>query len=264
MAENLRYLIKQHVNTILLHSTFADSINPSARISEIITFPEDIPLIKERIKTRFKLDIHQDISDFTVNQLYTMIFMFVQNSNHNKLGWLSKPKKPQIKQPQHTNDTKNVPKQNKGLLWDRKAIFGYILGNLRTAYGRSVQSTEKISNLIEEAQNTGMNSDALISKLQELEKFFDIKIDQGMRVYNIGNLAEKSLVVQGKAIDPRIRYESMEPLWATIHTALSMNYWQSVILHDLNVRISTYKLNQIKSFPEFERLVANAKQRKER
>lgn len=258
MKENLKLLIQQNVNAILLNSTFADTINPQSKISEIITFPKDMDFIKERIKNKFKLSIHQDISNFTVNQLYTMILISVLNSKHQiQLSPLDT--EPYIKQPRHSKVTQDDQQKT---LWSRKAIFGCVLGHIREAYGRNVQSTEKIANLIQEAQNTGKDPTPLLNKLKELEKFFDIKIDQTMRIYNIGNAAEKSFVAQGKAIDPRIKYEAMEPLWATIHTALSINYWQSVILNELNVRISTYKLYRVKSFQEFEQLVNYAKKRK--
>ena len=179
-----------------------------------------------------------------------------------KINLSSSDEIPQVKQPVHTKVQPSPRK--KDTLWNRKMIFGYILGNIRKVCGRNVQSTERIVNLMIEAQNTGINMNALTAKLQELEEFFGIKIDQSMRIYNIGNAAEKSFIAQGKAVDSRDVQESMEPLWATIQTVLPINYWQSVILNELNVRISTYKLARLKSFNEFEQLVANAKQRKER
>lgn len=249
---DIRQNVKKQLNNILLCSTFADTVNSNDKILDIITFPEDINLIKERIKDKFKFNIHNDISNMTVNELCTLIFIFVTNSKKHDQIYPQKNTEPQ---------TTEIKKSNDGKEWNRRMIFGYIIGNIRNAFGRPVQSTEKISDLIREAHDTGIDSTQLTSKLKELEKFFDIKIDLEMRIYNIGNEAEKSFIAQGKAPDSRIEYESMEPLWATIHAALPINYWQSVILNELNVRISPYKLARIKSFPEFEALVAETRKK---
>ncbi|MBO4480629.1 MAG: hypothetical protein J5742_03345 [Alphaproteobacteria bacterium] len=257
--QELKAVIKRQVNNILLNSTFAETINPLSRISEIITFPEDIALIKERIRNQFKLNISRNISDMTVTELYTVVFIFILNSK-NKLNKTSDSTKiPEVP----SVPTPVVKKTSgKGKQWNRRMIFSYILGNIKTACGRPVQSTEKISDLIRETQEFGFDSTKLTSKLKELERFFDIKIDIGMRIYNIGNAAEQSFIAQGKAPDSRIENESINPLWATIRAALSMNYWQSVILNDLNVKISTYKLTRIKSFAEFEQLVNEMREKR--
>lgn len=254
--ENTRQYVVKQVNAILLNSTFADTIDPMAKVSDIITFPEDVDLIKERIRDRFHLDIKQDISKMTVNQLHTMLFLFFCNSP--KMRNARSTRKPADADTAVQTD---IPEERK---WTRRTIFGYIIGNIRTAYGRPVQSTEKIGNLIREAYDTGIDPNPLIAKLKELETFFDIKIDYEMRIHNIGSAAEQSFVKKGLAVDTKVLIADMEPLWATIYTALSINFWQSIVQKNLGVRISQYKLSHVKSYDEFVRLVNEAKNRKSR
>lgn len=265
-TDYIRSYIKNQVNSILLYSAFAtDTINPNKKIGEIITFPEDVERIRERIKDKFDVNIHQDLSNMTPLQVYTMIFMVAQNSEPHKAKILNFAKKQVQEEPAQESATAPATAQvSHGKLWNRRSIFSYIIGNLRTAFGRPVQPNERIRDLINEAYNTGTEPTAFLNKLKELEGFFGIKIDQEMRIFNIGDAAEKSLIAQGKAVDSAAEKESMDPLWSTIHTALSINFWRSVISRDLGVQISVYKLSRAHSYQEFEALVAEAQERKEK
>ncbi|MBO4746043.1 MAG: hypothetical protein J5613_03165 [Alphaproteobacteria bacterium] len=263
-TDYIRSYIKNQVNGILLYSAFAaDTINPHKKISEIITFPEDVERIRERIKDKFDIYIHQDLSSMSPMQVYTMIFMVVINSEERKAKILNFAKN-QVQEEPVQEIAPATAQVHHGKMWNRRSIFSYLIGNLRTAFGRPLQPNEKIRDLINEAYSTGTEPTAFMNKLKELESFFGIKIDQEMRIFNIGDAAEKSLIAQGKAVDSAAEKESMDPLWATIHTALSINFWHSIISRDLGLQISVYKLSRTHSYQEFEALIAEAKQKKDK
>ncbi len=261
-TDYIKSYIKNQVNSILLYSAFSEeTINPYKKISELITFPEDVKRIRERINEKFDFDIHQDLSKLTPAQLYTMIFVVVQNSESRKAKIFNQAQN-QVQEESAQEVAPATAQVYHGKKWNRRSIFSYILGHLRGVYGRPLQPNEKIRDLINEAYSTGTEPTSFINKLKEMESFFGIKIDQEMRICNIGDAAERSLIAQGKAVNSEVEKEAMNPMWATIHTALSINFWRSIISRELGVQISAYKLSHTRSYEEFEALVTEAQQRK--
>ena len=81
-AQILRRSVIDNVNIILLNSTFADKIVTSQKLYDLTVFGlSDIELIKEGIAAKFGLNIDQDISNFSIGQLHTMVFLHVRNSD---------------------------------------------------------------------------------------------------------------------------------------------------------------------------------------
>ncbi|MBO7656938.1 MAG: hypothetical protein J6S80_04390 [Alphaproteobacteria bacterium] len=262
-SQTLRRSVINNVNKILLNSTFADKIDTTAKISDLAIFGQsDIALIKERIADMFKIDITQDISDFSIGQLHTMIFIHVCNSESLTKKFMDLAHKTasiKVQQPirhKHTSDNSDDK------TWNLKLIFAHIIKEITPVYGRSVQSKEKLSELISEAQDAGRDTSALTKKLKELEEFFNIKIDLSMRIYNIARTAEQSFIAQGKAVDSKVERSEMDPYWAPLYDTMSFKYLKDVIYTDFGVRISTYKLCHAKSYEEYVKLIQDAQQRK--
>ena len=247
--------IKKQLNVILLNSTFAETVNPCAQISTMITFPEDIDIIKSRIKQAFKYVPEQDITNMTPNELVTDIY--AHNPNFRLRGQ-------EIIFKQHVKTEQNPATDKDNNEWTRRSIFTYIIVNISRAMGRTVQSTERISDLMTEAAMSGDDLYKLNYKLKELENFFGIKIDQSMKIYNAANAAEVSFIAQGRAPAHEEEGAKRDPLWHAIMTATSVKYLKSVLLHDLNVHISTYALLQVKSYEEFKALVQTKQQMRQK
>lgn len=212
--------IKTQLNIILLNSTFTDRVNPYAKISEMITFPEDIDIIKSHIKRIFKYTPEQDIANMTPNELVAILYA---NNPNFRLKDTDIIFNPQIKP-----NAQPVPNTNINE-WSRRSIFTYIITNLSNTMGRMVQSRERISDLMTEADMSGTDLPKLNFKLKELENFFGIKIDQSMKVYNAANAAELSFIAQGRAPAHEGTNEQRDPLWNVIMTATSMKYLKSVL-----------------------------------
>lgn len=245
--------IKKQLNIILLNTTFVDRVEPNANISAMITFPEDIDIIKSHIKRIFKHVPEQDIANMTPNELATDIYA------HNKDFRFKKNETVFIQQ------IKTEPNSaNNNTEWSRGTIFTYIITNLSHTMGRTVQSRERISDLMTEAAMSGNDLYQLNYKLKELENFFGIKIDQSMKVYNVGNIAETSFIAQGRAPAHEDTNEQRDPLWNAIMTATSMKYLKSVLQNNLDVHISTYVLSRIKSYEEFKALVQEKQQQRQK
>ncbi|MBQ6736496.1 MAG: hypothetical protein IJQ90_03355 [Alphaproteobacteria bacterium] len=239
--------IKRQLNIILLNSTFADVIDPAAQISTIITFPEDIDIIKSHIKRVFHYTVSQDIAGMTPAQLTNEIY--ANNPNFNFRAQNAEVIfTPAIRSKQKTVITNKTE-------WTRKEIFAYIIANISRTMGRTVQSKERISNLMAEASMSGDDLYALNSKLRELENFFDIKIDQSMKIYNVANAAEVSFIAQGRAPAPAEPDKQKDPLWNAVMTATSITYLKSVLQHNLDVDVSVRTLSNLKSYQEFQELV---------
>lgn len=265
-AQILRRSVIDNVNIILLNSTFADKIVTSQKLYDLTVFGlSDIELIKEGIAAKFGLNIDQDISNFSIGQLHTMVFLHVRNSDtltEKFMDLAFRKQKPisvrRVSHPQATQSSLNTnPK------WDRNYIFSQILKKIKDAYqDRSIQSRDKISDLITRAQNTGMDTTPLEKALKELEQEFDITITYDMKIYNIGNLAEESWIAQGKAVDSRVERAEMDSYWAPLHDALAFKYLKNVLNTDFGVNISTYKLCHAKSYEEYVKLIQDAQQRK--
>ena len=237
--------IKRQLNIILLNSTFADRVEPHEKISNMITFPEDIDIIRKNIKRIFKYDVTQDIADMTPYELVQQIHQHDQNFRmpHSEKVFTQKTQN-------HSITAKTSYTQ-----WSRREIFGHVIVKISKAMGRSIQATEKISDLIAEAAMSGFDLQKLNYTLKELENFFGIKIDQSMKVYNAANAAEVSFIAQGRAPahdDPKTQ---KDPLWDALMTATSMKYLKSVLHHNLNIRVSTHILSNIKSYEEFKALI---------
>ena len=266
--QTLRRNVTDTVNIILLNCTFADKIKSSDKICDLTTFGhDDIKRIKDEIESKFNLTIQQDISNLSVSQLHTMVFIYVRNSKTLTDKFLSdifQRHKDNVVGIQQPKQHKAQPAQNVNdkPYWNRKLIFAYIIRTISDAYGRPVQARHKLSDLVQEAEAVGKDTIQLTSALKELEDKFKIKIDLGMKLYNIGNAAEESLVAQGKAPDQNITRAEMEPHWAAIFDALNVRYLKDIIKTHFGVDISTYKLSRLKSFDEFKELIAKTQQTK--
>lgn len=248
--------IKTQLNIILLNSTFADRVNPHAKISEMITFPEDIDIIKSHIKRVFKYTPEQDIANMTPNELVAILYDNNPNFRLKDTDIIFNPRTKPTTQPAPNTDTNE---------WSRRSIFTYIIVNISRTMGRTVQSRERISDLMTEAKMSGTDLQKLNFKLKELENFFGIKIDQSMKIYNIANAAELSFIAQGRAPAHEDTNEQRDPLWNAIMTATSMKYLKSVLQkNNLDVHISTYVLARIKSYEEFKALVQEKQQQRQK
>jgi len=247
--------IKKQLSIILLNSTFADKVYPYNKISTLITFPEDIDIIKANIKRIFKYVTEQDIGNMTPYELVREIYEHNKDFHLKRNDAVFRQKiKPAVNNGQNTNDME----------WSRKYIFSYILLGISRAMGRTVQSTERISDLMTEAAMSGNDLQKLIYKLQELENFFDIKIDQSMKVYNAANAAEASFIAQGRAPAPNTQDESMDPLWDAVMMATSIKYLKSVLQRNFNINVSTYALSHLKSYEELKNLIYEKQQQRQK
>ena len=245
--------IKKQVNLILLNSTFADRVDPYAKISEMITFPEDIDIIKQNIKRIFKYDIDQDVANMTPYELILHLY------NHNK-NFNLKTNTNVLKQP--APSASNITQKSNNTEWSRKTIFAYILASVSRPMGRTVQSSERISDLMAEAAMSGTDLEKLNLKLKELEKFFGIKIDQSMKLYNVANAAEISFIAQGRAPAHNDINEQKDPLWDVLMMATSMKYLKSILQHNMQISVSTYALSHLKSYEEYVKLIQDAQMHK--
>ena len=245
--------IKKQLNIILLNSTFADRVDLYTKISNMITFPEDIDIIKSHIKRIFKYEVEQNIAEMTPYELIQKIYQ------HNK--GFTMPRGEVVFTQRIKNNSKIIADMN-DTEWSRKSIFAYFLANLARAMGRTVQSTEKISDLMAEAAMSGSDLENLHSKLRELENFFGIKIDQSMKVYNAANAAEESFVAQGRAPAPKDTKDTEDPFWNAIMAATSIKYLKSILQNNLNVHVSTYVLSRVKSYEEFKVLIQSKQRQK--
>lgn len=263
--EALRNIVINQVDKILLDSTFMDKIDANAKISDLTVFgSSDIQLIKAGIARKFKLSINQDITNFSVEKLHNMIFLHVLDSEYlvkQFMGTNKRKNKIQIIQPIQEDKFKNEKTSN-GTIWNRKTIFNHIIKEIGKVSGRTVQSKEKLGDIVRELQDSGKNDIAFTNKLKELEEFFNIKIDLSMKLYNIGNAAEESFIAQGRAPDSKLEREEMDPYWVLLYDALSFKYVADMINSKFGVNVSTYKLCHTKSYEEYVKLIQDAQKRK--
>ena len=176
-----RQAVKAELEDILLKSTFAGSIKSSDKISDIITFQEDLTLIKERIKDSFNVNINH-LSDHSVNTLLTAIYLFLLNSGRIKPDVNSAP----------------VPqKQNSDTSWISRIIFYAVISRFKQELGRFVAVNESLGNIKFEMSNIS-GPQKFDSAINDLESLFDIRIKPNMRIYNILNAAKQSWTNTGK------------------------------------------------------------------
>ena len=249
--------VTQEINEILLNSAFGcDRICSDDKISEILTFPDDINGIKKTIEKRLNIRIASPIANMTAGELHILATgLFTESGQKVKFR-----KDPMPEQPVHSiSRTQQIEQEP---LWNRRIIFGYILKHIRSMFDRNIKSTEKIRDLMLEYRSTHCDTLVFCGKLAELEEFFGIKIDQEMRLYNVCNAAEKSFVAQGKAFDSKVSDESKDPLWRCITTIVSMRYLKSVIENEYQIHLSLDRLSNTASYAELEKLVAEARRKK--
>ena len=247
--------VKKQLNIILLNSTFADKVNPMAKISTMITFPEDIDIIKSHIRRIFRCDVPDDIANMTPAQLVDLLYTNNPNFDFRARNDLIVfTQKPQPRQVDNTTNTK----------WSRRTIFAHIITNISHVMGRTVQSSERISDLMFEASMSGDDLFTLNTKLKELEQFFGIKIDQSMKVYNAANAAEVSFIAQGLAPAHDPEAEKQDPLWSALMAAISIKYLKSILSHNLNIHISVRALSNLASYEEYQELINSKLQEKQK
>ncbi len=231
--------VKDTLVDILLNSTFADSIDWDAKIRDIITFDTDTNMIKEKINEVFGMSIVYDISNMTVNELFTNIYGFICDSGK----------------------IKSNAKRGRGLFlakgveWNRRLIFSAILNQFRRTLSRNVNVTESLDDIRYEVSSDIMGVDAhkLERLIKELENFFGIKIDYDMRIYNIANAAEESMIKQGKMKANQVSTDASleEALWQKLIRVLPANFLASIIKRDFHAQAQGYELAGTKSFEEF-------------
>ena len=176
-----RQAVKAELEDILLKSTFADSIKSSDKISDIITFQEDLTLIKERIKDSFNVNINH-LSNLSVNTLLTAIYLFLLNSGRIKPDVNSAP----------------VPQeQNSDTSWVAQIIFYAVISRFKKELGRFVAVNESLNSIKFEMSNIS-GPQKFDSAINDLESLFDIRIKPNMRIYNILNAAKQSWTNTGK------------------------------------------------------------------
>ena len=174
--------VKNELEDILLKSTFADSINFSDKISDIITFQEDLTLIKERIKDSFNVNINH-LSDRSVNTLLTTIYLFLLNSGRIKPDVNSAP----------------VPQnQNLDTSWAAHIIFYAVISRFKQELGRFVAVSEPLNKIKFEMSNGDKKSHKFDSVINDLESLFGIQIKPNMRICNILSAAKRSWIKAGK------------------------------------------------------------------
>lgn len=241
--------IKRALIDILLNSTFADTIDWNAKIRDIITFDEDTNMIKEKINEVFGMSIIYDISNTTVNELFTIIYGFICNSGR----------------------IKSNAKRGRGLFrnpdveWNRKLIFAAVMNRFRGALGRNVATTESLDDIKYEISGDimGVRAAKFYQAIKDLEKFFDIKIYDNMRVYNIANAAEESMIKSGKMRQdqPKPSATFDEQVWQKLIKILPVNFLESVIKRDFGAHITGYQLAGTHSFDEFVQKVREAQKK---
>ena len=241
--------VKHALVDILLNSTFSDSIDWDAKIRDIITFDTDTNMIKEKINEVFGMPIVYDISNLSVKKLFENIYGFICDSGK----------------------IKSNAKRGHGLFraesveWNRRLIFSAIMNEFRHALGRNVNATESLDDmryeLSSDIMGTGMRK--LERAIQELQDFFDIKINYEMRIYNIANAAEESMIKQGKmkAHQPSPNATLDEQVWQKVVRVLPANFLESLIKREFGANVVGYKLAGTKSFEEFMQKVCEAKQK---
>ena len=247
--------IKRQLNLILLDSTFADKVEPYEKISTMITFPEDIDLIKSNVQRVFKFNITQDIADMTPTELLSMIH--AARPDFKLLDTKANFTQP-TRTPENRNNTGDTTK------WSRDLIFSYIIEHISRAMNRSVQSTERIADLMSEASMSGDDLSELNCALRQLEKFFDIKIDQSMKIYNVGNVAESSFIAQGRAPEPKSKDKTKDPIWSAVMVATPKKYLASILERTFNIHLSLRALESVESYEELKAIIQEKQTRKQK
>jgi len=241
--------VKHALVDILLNSTFADSIDWNAKIRDIITFDTDINMIKEKINEVFGMSIVYDISNLTVKKLFENVYGFVCDSGKIKSN---------AKRGRGLFLTKGVE-------WNRRLIFSAILNQFRRTLSRNVNVTESLDDIRYEVSadimGTGMRK--LERAIQELQDFFDIKINYEMRIYNIANAAEESMIKQGKMKANQVSTDASleEALWQKLIRVLPANFLASIIKRDFHAQAQGYELAGTKSFEEFVEKVKESREK---
>ena len=241
--------IRRELNDILLKLTFADAIDKNATISKVVAFDSDVKIIKSEIQEIFGMYIVYDISNMTVNELFTTIYGFICDSGRIKSN--------------ATNGRGLF--QNKNVKWNRRLIFSAVMNRFKYALGRTVASTESLDNIKYEISGDIMGGKAhkLNLAISDLEKFFDIKINDDMRIYNIANAAEESMIKNGKIQPKQSSPEATleHKLWQEFIRVLPVNFLESLMKHDFNVNIPGYQLAGTKNFEEFVEKIRNAQEK---
>lgn len=284
----LKRSIAFYLKRILLDSTFADNVNGTEKISDLTTFGDaDIKLIKDGITQRFKLTINEDISDFSVGQLWTIIFKHVSKSEDltnkflklaekNRIK-LSPQKTPQPAQPAATADVPNtIGETNKKHLLNSHEVYAIVLSALGDLLKRRVYPTERVKKLVNEfiqnekefVQNEEyfiqngekIFTDRLTTSLQNkfhetLNLNIDTVLNPKMGVYSITKQTTDALIDCGKAIDPKVECAGMNPIWVLLRTAMTFDTVVNVLREDFNIWTSTKTISNIKSYAQYEKYV---------
>lgn len=241
--------IKRTLTNILLNSTFADLIDWNAQIRDIITFDSDMDMIKDKINDVFGMSIAYNISNMTVNELFTNVYGFICDSGRIK-----------------SNARKGRGLfQSKDVEWNRRLIFSAIMNRFKYAIGRTVASTESLDDIKYEisCDIMGGTMRKLDSAIREIEDFFDIKINDAMRIYNIANAAEESMIKSGKikSDKPNSNASLDEQVWQKVVRVLPANFLESLIKREFGANVAGYKLAGTKSFEEFMQKILIAKEK---
>ncbi len=271
----IKKFIVDKVIDILLASTFADKIQATDKISDLTVFGDaDIALIKQGVATRFRLNISQDISNYSVEDLCNLVYTHVKNSPNLTKKILTatlimpQGKKSDETKPQQTEQNKSSDSYGKHLL-NNHEIFAIVLTALGELLNRRVYPTERVKKLINEFVQTEKDfiqngekifTDKLVAILQnKFHEKLKINIDTvstpKMGVYGITTQITNALITCGKAIDPKVECAGMNPIWVLLRTSMTFDTVVNVLWEDFGVWTSTKTISGIKSYAEYEKYV---------
>ncbi|MBO4582444.1 MAG: hypothetical protein J5714_00100 [Alphaproteobacteria bacterium] len=215
--------IAQKVKESLLGYSYMDEINPNELVSNVLMSVEYADTVKQNIQNRLKIAIDQDIKKMSVATLYAVVTdLFIKSGQRI---------------PQSTSlTTTNV--QN--VTWNRTGIFSYIFVRLRELVKpeHNVKNREFLSDLRQEHQEIHGNTVAFDQVLRYMETKFGIAIDPKWTVGQLGNAAEASLIIQGKAYDPR-SCNVPNKLWGHILDSLHLAPFLYNINNEFGVNMKT-------------------------
>lgn len=284
----LKRSVAFYVKRILLKSTFADNdICATNKICDLTTFGDaDIKLIKEGINSRFDLDIKEDISDFSVGQLFNIVFTHVSDSEDLTNKFLRLAEKNNIKLPsKRTNQPtqpikpsakKDTRETNEKHLLNSHEVFAIVLSTLGELLRRRIYPTERVKKLVNEfIQNEKKSvknqeyfiqngekifSDKLVTALQnKFHENLEIKIDTvsnpKMGIYSITTQTTNALINCGKAIDPKVECAGMHPIWILLRTAMTFDTVVNILWEDFGIWTSTKTISTLGSYAEYEKYV---------
>ena len=236
--------IAQEVEKLLLEYSVMDDIDPTKLVPNVLMFSDDTGTIKQNIQNKLRIAIDQDIKKMSVATLYAVITdLFIKSGQRI---------------PQSTSSTTtNV--QN--VTWNRTGIFSYIFVRLRKLVKpeHNVKSREFLSDLRQEHKEICGNTIAFDQALRDMEVKFSVAIDPTWVVSQLGNAAEASLIIQGKAFDVRSSTDNKDELWGHILDCMHLAPFLYYLNKEWGVNIRSTTVLSTTSFSDFENRIYQLK-----